>query len=47
MSYSAVESVKKYIENQAEHHKTKTFQEEFREFLVKHEMEFDERYIWD
>ena len=47
VSYSAVESVKKYIENQTEHHKTKTFQEEFREFLVKHEMEFDERYIWD
>ena len=41
------ESVVKYIENQEEHHRTKTFQEEYREFLNRYEIEFDERYVWD
>jgi len=36
-----------YIENQLEHHKTKTFQEEFRAFLKKYNVEYDERYVWD
>ena len=41
------ESVVKYIQNQEEHHRTKTFQEEYREFLNRYEIEFDERYVWD
>jgi REP element-mobilizing transposase RayT len=36
-----------YIENQAEHHRTKSFQEEFLAFLKRHRVEYDERYIWD
>lgn len=36
-----------YIENQHEHHKTVTFQEEFRGFLERYKVEFDERYLWD
>ncbi len=36
-----------YIKNQEAHHKTKTFQEEYRAFLKKYEVEFDERYVWD
>ena len=36
-----------YIENQKEHHKKKTFQDEYRAFLMKYKVEFDERYIWD
>jgi hypothetical protein len=39
--------VKAYIEKQEEHHRTKTFQEEFRALLRRHEMEWDERYVWD
>ena len=39
--------VEKYIENQAEHHKTKTFQEEYLAFLKKYNIEYDERYLWD
>jgi putative transposase len=39
--------VKAYILNQAEHHKTMTFQEEFRAMLVRHGIEFDEKYLWD
>lgn len=39
--------VKKYILRQKEHHIKKTFQEEFREFLQKYQIQFDERYVWD
>ncbi|MBX2940918.1 MAG: IS200/IS605 family transposase [Cyclobacteriaceae bacterium] len=42
-----VEIVKAYIENQHEHHKKKTFQNEYRAFLKKYEVEYDERYVWD
>ena len=28
-------------------HRVKTFQEEFRTFLAKHKIQFDERYVWD
>src|SRR5262249_52291803 len=36
-----------YIENQKEHHKSETFQDEFRRLLHKYGIEFDERYVWD
>jgi len=36
-----------YIESQVKHHRKRTFQEEFLEFLKKHGIEYDERYIWD
>lgn len=36
-----------YIENQESHHRKETFQEEFRAFLKKYEVEYDERYVWD
>ena len=42
-----VDVVKNYILNQNEHHCKKTFQEEYRGFLKKYKMEFDERYVWD
>ena len=44
---SGVDEVTTYIANQAEHHRVKTFEEEFRSFLKRYEMEFDERYVWD
>lgn len=47
VSQSNVEEVQSYIANQKEHHRTKTFQEEFRTFLKKYEVDFDERYVWD
>jgi len=37
----------RYIDNQEEHHRVKTFQEEYRLFLAKYEIEYDERYVWD
>ncbi len=39
--------VSKYIENQAEHHKKVSFQDEYRAFLKKYNVEYDERYVWD
>lgn len=36
-----------YIDNQIEHHKTHTFQDEYRGFLKKYGIHFDERYVWD
>jgi putative transposase len=36
-----------YVRNQDEHHRKKTFQEEFREFLERYRIEYDERYVWD
>lgn len=36
-----------YIERQEEHHKKQTFQDEFRELCLKHEVPLDERYVWD
>jgi putative transposase len=42
-----VEAVKLYIRNQNEHHKRVTFQDEYREFLRSHGIDFDERYVWD
>ena len=44
---SQVDDTIKYIENQAEHHRRRTFQEEFIAFLEKHGIEYDPRYIWD
>jgi len=44
---SDLDAVVAYIDNQEEHHRTKSFQEEFRAFLAKYGVEFDERYVWD
>ena len=42
----SIPSVIAYIKNQCEHHRKKSFQEEYRELLEKHGIEYDERYIW-
>jgi len=36
-----------YIDKQAEHHRTRTFQDEYRAFLTKYGVTYDERYVWD
>lgn len=46
ISVSGLDAVKRYIENQAEHHRTVTFQEEFVAFLERHQIPYDPRYIW-
>ena len=47
VSESNIDKVKSYIENQEEHHKRVTFQDEYREFLSRHKVAFDEKYVWD
>jgi len=44
---SQVPVVSRYIRNQKEHHKTKTFQDEFRTLCAKYAVDIDERYCWD
>ena len=46
-SRSQLDNVYKYIENQAEHHKTMTFREEYIAFLKKFDVPYDERYIFE
>lgn len=43
---SQVERTRAYIAGQAEHHRVRTFQEEFLQFLETHGIEYDPRYIW-
>jgi REP element-mobilizing transposase RayT len=47
VSESNVAAVREYIADQREHHRTKSFQEEYRAFLERHRVAFDERYVWD
>lgn len=43
---SQVDVTVEYIGRQAEHHRRRTFQEEFLAILRKHRIEYDPRYIW-
>ena len=43
---SQVDDTKAYIANQREHHRTKTFQEEYITFLERHGIGYDPRYVW-
>jgi REP element-mobilizing transposase RayT len=47
VSESNVDAVREYIANQHEHHLRKTFQQEYIQFLERHQIAFDERYLWD
>jgi len=47
VSDSLVDIVDRYIKKQKEHHKKKSFKEEFREFLKRYNIDYDERYVWD
>lgn len=44
---SEVDRVIQYIANQHEHHRKKTFQDEYRAVLEKYQMTYDEKYVWD
>lgn len=47
IGFSQIETVRRYIANQERHHRRVSFQDEFRIFLNRYEIEFDERYVWD
>ena len=46
-SHSQIENVYQYILNQEEHHKKKTFREEYIDFLKKFEIDYDEKYLFE
>ena len=46
VSKSNVPGVLKYIANQETHHRRVAFRDEFEELLRKHEIDYDERYVW-
>ncbi len=47
VSHSNLEQVRTYVEQQEAHHHKSTFQDELRALLQKHELAWDERYVWD
>jgi len=47
VSASQTDRVKTYIETQQEHHRKEDFKTEFLRLLKAHDIEYDERYIWD
>ncbi len=47
VSVSQVETIVQYIKRQEQHHWKMTFQEEFVALLRKHQIDYDERYLWD
>jgi putative transposase len=44
---SGYENLRQYIQTQKDHHKTITFQDEYRALLKKYGVEYDEKYLWD
>ena len=46
-SHSSLTSVIRYINNQKEHHKKKTFKQEYLEFLSRFEIEFKDEYLFE
>ena len=47
ISPSHLETLKRYIANQMEHHHKESFQDELRRLFQKYNVDFDERYVWD
>jgi hypothetical protein len=47
VSQSNLEAVLQYIRDQEEHHRTRSYQDEFRRLCELYEIEIDERYVWD
>jgi len=47
IGFSQVSGARDYISNQEQHHKRVSFQDEYRAFLRRYEVEHDERYVWD
>lgn len=47
VSPSHLDAVIRYVSEQEEHHRKLSFQEEYRHFLEKYGIQYDERYVWD
>jgi putative transposase len=47
IGFSQIKSARDYISRQETHHQKVSFQDEFRQFLRRYEIEFDEKSVWD
>ena len=47
VSHSEFPSVREYIQNQEQHHRSVPFRDEFTQLLRIHDIEYDERYLWN
>ena len=47
ISQSQIAATRKYIADQEKHHQKVSFQDEFRRFLKKYDITYDERFVWD
>ena len=47
VSSSDLENVRNYIQNQAEHHNTSSYQDELRQFFKDYNIDYDEKHVWD
>jgi putative transposase len=47
VSFSQIDRVRHYLDRQEEHHRTHTYKDELLGLLRKHQIEYDERYMWD
>ena len=47
VSFSNIDAVKMYLANQEQHHQVQSYQNEFRELLRRHGLEWDEQFVWD
>jgi hypothetical protein len=47
VSESVADAVRSYIRRQKIHHQKQTFEDEYRELLRLHQIDFDDRYLWD
>lgn len=47
LGQSQLDALIAYIDRQEEHHRKRTFKEEFVEFLNRYGVDYDERYVWD
>jgi REP element-mobilizing transposase RayT len=47
IGFSQVETVRRHIAQQEDRHRKVSFQEEYRDFLRRYEIEFDEWFVWD
>lgn len=47
VSASQVATVRRYVKNQRQHHRKKSFKDELLVLLRKHDIDYDERYLWE
>ena len=47
IGHSDLDALCAYIDSQEEHHKKRTFQDEYRSYLAQYDVQYDEAYVWD